>query len=186
MGDTCFLDMDGILADFVGGACRAHGRDNPYTMDNPQSWGVFDLEKVWGITPEQFWAPCDGESFWDDLEEMPDAQQLYNLAVRTFGLENIAVLTSPSQSPYCVPGKRRWLKKHFPELVKKVIFTGAKGFLAGSGRYLIDDRDRNVTEFNQYGGTGILVPRMWNSRFSCAGASVSRVVVDLRRECARQ
>ena len=44
-----------------------------------------------------------------------------------------------------------------------MIFTGAKKFIAGPGRWLIDDKDANVEAFRAAGGQAITVPRPWNS-----------------------
>ncbi len=46
-----FLDMDGVLADFVKGVCLAHKRESPYRPDNIACLGQFDMDKLWGITP---------------------------------------------------------------------------------------------------------------------------------------
>ena len=156
----CFLDMDGVLVDFVGGVCKAHNKPFPY--NDPQNHNIFSLEDVWKISSEEVWKPCDGPTFWEDLEETPEAKNLVKAVTSTFGVENTAILTAPSQSPYCVPGKRKWIKKHFPQLQKNIIFTSAKKFLAAPGRLLIDDRNENVDEFRNGGGSAILMPRLWN------------------------
>ena len=169
----CFIDMDGVIADFVVGACRAHNRPSPY--GDPKSLGVFDIEKLWGMTPSEFWLPCDGERFWDDLPKTVEADGIMALALETFGLENVAVLTTPSMSPYCVPGKRRWIRRHFPELAKSMIFSSAKRFLGGPGRVLIDDRDRNIEEFSGYGGHGVMVPRPWNKMHGYCESVIDKI-----------
>jgi len=163
----CFLDMDGVLADFLGGCCRAHNRPSPYT--DPKSFGIFELETLFGISGSKFWEPCNGASFWDDLDKMPDADDIVRLATSVFGVQNIAILTAPSMSSYCVPGKRRWIKRQFPQFSDQMIFTGAKRFLAGPDRVLIDDRSRNIEDFRQAGGTAITVPRLWNDFHLFAG-----------------
>jgi 5'(3')-deoxyribonucleotidase len=174
----CLLDMDGVVADFVGGVCAAHNRPSPY--DDPSSYGVFDMDKLWGMTSREFWKPCDGESFWDDLQKTPDADDIVSSVVNNFGLENIAILTAPSMSPYCVPGKRRWMKRHYPFLAKNMIFTSAKKFLAGPDRVLIDDRNENIESFRAAGGHGILLPRLWNRLYRMWDFSLDHVEVNLR------
>lgn len=61
-----YLDMDGVLCDFVGAACKLHGRD-PATVTH---WNFF---KDWGMTAEEFWRPIHeaGEDFWANLEPYP-------------------------------------------------------------------------------------------------------------------
>ena len=46
----CFLDMDGVLADFVDGVCQAHDRAFPY--DDPSNYGHFDIEPLWGMSSQ--------------------------------------------------------------------------------------------------------------------------------------
>jgi hypothetical protein len=38
----------------------------------------------------------------------------------------------------------------------------AKWFAAGPDTWLIDDSDKNIRMFREWGGHGILVPRPWN------------------------
>lgn len=178
----CFLDMDGVLADFVGGICRAHGRSTPY--DDPHSYGIFDMEKLWGMSIEEFWSPPKedlGMEFWSGLAKTPEADQIVELAVRYFGTKNTCILTSPSQHPSCVPGKRVWMKQHYPKLANNILFGSAKRFLAGPDRVLIDDRDKNVEEFKKYGGHAIRVPRAWNMGWPERNVAVKVVDVELLR-----
>lgn len=158
----CFIDMDGVVADFVGAACKAHNRSWPY--DDPKNRGKFEIEPAWGITPKEFWAPIDalGVDFWLNLEKTPEADKIISRAISAYGVHNICMLTSPSDDPGCVPGKRGWMRKHYPNLAKSMLFGSAKQFLSGPKRVLIDDRDKNIDDFIAYGGTGILVPRPWN------------------------
>ena len=152
--------MDGVLADFVGGCLRAHGRPSPYT--DPVNLGIFEIEKIWGMSAEEFWKPCDGPRFWDDLDKTPEADKIVQLVTRRLGTNNVAILTSPSMSPYCVPGKRRWMRRYFPQLAENMIFTSAKKFLAHPNAVLIDDRDDNIWDFLEFGGRAVTVPRPWN------------------------
>jgi len=69
-------------------------------------------------------------------------------------------------SPYCIPGKRGWMKKYYRQLARNMIFTGAKTLLAGTGRLLIDDNDENVKTVREAGESAVLVPRLWNSRLA--------------------
>ncbi len=175
----CFLDQDGVIADFVGGACRAHGKQNPYIL--AKNLGEFELIKIWGMAEDQFWKPIDdmGMAFWVGLEKTPEADEIVRFAFETFGADNVAVLTAPSLDPGCIPGKRAWMKKNFPALERKMIFANAsnKRFLAGPDNWLIDDRDKNVEQFLAAGGNGVLVPRPWNK-----GHKVSDVVEYVRKE----
>lgn len=165
MNRICLLDMDGVIADFIGSLCKFHGRETPYTK--PESLGKFDTEKLWKISDKEFWAPIAKNSleFWEGIEKTPEADEIVKLAVLEFGLENVCILTAPSKDAGSVPGKRAWISRFYPCFDKRMIFAtaSAKKFCAGKGKFLIDDKDSNVDEFNEAGGTGILVPRPWNA-----------------------
>jgi 5'(3')-deoxyribonucleotidase len=172
----CYLDMDGVLADFIGGACKAHGR--PYPYENESALGIWDTEKLWGISAAEFWQPIDAyDKFWDTLDKTAEADILVDMVTGLFGRDNVAVLTAPSMDPTCVPGKRRWMQRHYPWLSKKMIFASHEGkqFMAGKDTLLIDDKDSNVVEFREAGGSAILMPRHWNVRWMQAEVCLAHV-----------
>jgi len=160
-----FLDMDGVLADFVKGACVAHLRD---CYDKPEHLGIFDMEKLWGISVAEFYAPLKGFEFWASLDKTPEADAIVEAALKNVGPTQVAILTSPVNDPECVPAKRYWIEKHYPILTKNMIFAYKKGFIAGPEKVLVDDKDRNISEFVAGGGHGILVPRLWNGMYLSA------------------
>ena len=162
----CFLDMDGVLDDFNAGVHKLHGRSNLY--DNPKFLKLLDIEVVWVIKQEEFWAPIQSTpGFWYSLPKTPEADQIVDLVVRNFGVENVCVLSSPAiGDPNCIPEKRAWINKYYPQFSKQMLFGGCKQFLAGPGRVLVDDRDKNIEEFAAAGGWGVTVPRPWNKLYS--------------------
>lgn len=155
-----FLDMDGVLADFVGAICKAHGRPDPYL--DKANLGVFWFDKIWGMSQKDFFEPC-GFEFWKGLEATKESSAIIQWAVTHAGTANVALLTSPSQNHGCVEGKRAWVKDLIPSLASNLIFTSAKQFLSGPDRYLVDDADHNVDGWRKAGGKAILWPRPWNS-----------------------
>jgi 5'(3')-deoxyribonucleotidase len=159
----CFVDMDGVLADFVTGACQAHNRPNPYLTRNFDA--IFNMEKVWNISMEEFWSPLNFDGFWLNLQKLPDADRIINLACALFGTKNVCLLTAPSQDHHCIPEKQAWVQKYYPELKNNMLFGSAKRFLAGEDRVLVDDRDENICNFINHGGNGVLVPQLWNRGF---------------------
>jgi len=157
----CFVDMDGVVADFVKAVHKAHNR--PYAYNDPKNMGVFEIEKIWGISIKEFWK-YDGHDFWAMVEKTPEADDIVKMVCDYFDKENIVFLTAPSNSGGCYTGKREWLKTNFPDLRDSVIFAPGrtKHFLARPGAVLIDDRNENADDFVYHGGQAILVPRDWN------------------------
>lgn len=161
----CFLDMDGVLVDFIGGANKAHNLPDPYL--DPANHGVYDTQKLWGLTAKEFWEPTNSMEFWLGLEKTPEADAIADMVCRKFGSKNVAILTAPSPFLACAGAKRLWIEKHFPQFKKRIILAsaGAKQFLAAPDKILVDDRDSNIEEFMEGKGLGILVPRLWNKNY---------------------
>lgn len=158
----CFLDMDGVLTDFVKAACTVHNRPDPY-LDS-SNYGIFDMDRIWNITAREFWKPTEVTGFWESMDKQPFADELVETLCATFGLKNIAILTSPSLAANCIPEKRQWIERYYPQFSGQIIFTGAKQFLAHPNTLLIDDRDANVKQFQAYNGKAIICPQPWNSQ----------------------
>lgn len=120
--------------------------------------GKFNLKEFWNAVPRRIWYTCPKSEVFDLLLEK--AQQL---APR----DKIFLLTAPTKDPECLAGKLDWIVDNLPEWLHRQYFiTPRKSELAREGRLLIDDSDKNINAWFDAGGTGILVPRPWNS-LSC-------------------
>jgi hypothetical protein len=155
-----FLDMDGVLANFIAGASQLHGREG--ILD---SWprGVWDAPTVFGLSSSQFWRKIDaaGADFWAELEAYPWLPELLE-TLRWFG--PVTILSSPSLGVECPSGKLRWLRQHVHPDFRDHLFGHQKHLCAKPGHVLIDDFDTNVTRFREHGGDAVLFPQPWNSR----------------------
>lgn len=152
MTKTVFLDLDGVLADFVAGSFRVHNR-------TPHPIHTWDYYTDWGLTAEQFFAPM-GREFWAGLDKLPDADWL--VATVRGSAHDVAIATGPCLTPGCIEGKRDWVEKHYPALAPRIVFTGAKHLLAHRGALLVDDSNQNVERFGSRGGWNYLWPQPWN------------------------
>lgn len=155
------LDVDGVLADFVAGACHAHGRD-PAEIIADWPVGTYDVVEVLGVTQLQFWEKLDarGAAFWDELEPYPWATDLYE------GLSKhapVTLLTSCSRDPASAAGKVSWIQRLFGRDFRNYLIGPEKVACAHPDAILIDDYERNTTAFEKAGGTSIVFPRLWNS-----------------------
>lgn len=175
-----YLDMDGVIADFVGAALRLH--EYPNLFSEPRCKGKFDLEKLLDISVSKFWKPineCD--NFWRErIYKTEDANEIVAFAE---GIGETAILTAPSLGNNCIPGKIAWVQREYPQFSRRIAFSGEKGLFASPRHILIDDKDSNILEFNRMGGKGLLVPRPWNSLHSRSGEvmGVLREQMDLLR-----
>lgn len=159
----CFIDVDGVVANFVEGCCQLYGMSAdswpkgeysfPYAM-----LGEPSEDAVWDMISNQ------GASFWRGLPLMPDANEIVKHCELVFGSDNCAFLTSPPKSsPWAATGKLQWVKRHFPKYNRRVLIGACKEFCAHKDAVLVDDYAVNVDKFNAHGGHGILLPRWWNA-----------------------
>jgi hypothetical protein len=93
-----------------------------------------------------------GASFWIKLKWLPDGQTLWNY-IKPF---NPTLLSAPSQEESSRIGKRVWKKNNLPDT--KMILTPAKfkQKYSGENKILIDDMERNIQQWRDKGGIGIL------------------------------
>ncbi len=135
---TIYLDCDGVLADFDRGAAQVLGMP-------PREY-----ERRHGL--KRFWAAlAAAPDFFDTLELMPDAMELYE-AVRA---REPLILTGLPRGAWAEPQKRRWAARHFPGV--KVITTSAalKREHCRPGDALVDDRDKYRALWEGAGGVFI-------------------------------
>ena len=150
-----FLDLDGVLCNFVKQSQIVHGKlDVPATK-----WNYFE---DWGINVEQFWSKIDSTAdFWESLEPYPWMNALMGL-VSSYD-ENFYILTAPHNHPNSYSGKCRWISCVLGlDPTQKAIFTHAKHLVADPNRILIDDNPRNIEDWQNSGGYGILFPQPWS------------------------
>ncbi len=150
----CFLDLDGVLADFVCGALKLHGKQMAYA---DVRW---DFHASVGMSQEAFWLAL-GEEFWQSLDRTPEFDAIIQTVLERFEPAKVFILSSPCQTAGCVTGKARWVEKHLPQFARRLLLTNDKEIFAGSG-VLIDDSESNWQKWTQAGGRCFLFPRPWN------------------------
>jgi 5'(3')-deoxyribonucleotidase len=152
-----FIDLDGVLDDFVRGAFTAFGRPlDAETLANVRwnFWGMLGCDNE-----TELWDVIDCTTgFWESLVPYPWASDLVAAAEE---VGTVRLLSSPSKDPMCLAGKKRWVNTHFPAL--RLLPFGEKELLAKPGRILIDDNDGNCEKWRAAGGIAILFPQPWNN-----------------------
>lgn len=160
MQKVCYLDLDGVLVDFVGGSLKLHGKHIPPSevlWDFPQQVGFA------GTWVSEFWDPL-GHQFWANLKWTFEGPSLLASLEKLFGAENVVLMTSPCETPGSVEGKVEWIKKHCPGYARRFFVGPPKHLAAGPNKVLVDDHEGNTDKFEQHGGRTVLVPRPWNRR----------------------
>ena len=168
-----YMDMDGVVADFVSSALKVFGASDTLLSENR---GKFELFSMLGVSSSEFWNTIhEHPTFWHDLEPTQEAYHLMDHAESLLGTtKSIYFLTSPAFHPSCYAGKFFWVNKYFPDYSSRLIITGSKHLLADRRNILVDDSDRNIDRFISYGGVGVLVPRVWNSKHKEASRSLEQ------------
>jgi 5'(3')-deoxyribonucleotidase len=168
-----FLDMDGVLVDFVLPAMRMHGADltSEYHYPDGFNWDVVGATNyIRGrdhigyyypqtVSYEDFWKAL-GFQWWSSLKPYPWAG-LFIQELEKYGSVRLATSAATSE---CAAGKYTWVKKNLPQYLDKLHIGCCKSDFAQDGALLIDDRDKNCDDFIAAGGMAILVPRPWNKR----------------------
>lgn len=157
------IDMDGVLADFVGGVLTLFGWPESHQAKY-DAWpkGEYDLAKVLGVSNSELWrvVQIEGTSFWKNLKACPEAEQLMVEIYKS--RIPFTVVTSPSRDPLCAAGKVYWLQNFFDKSFRSYFIGSQKWLLAKEGVLLIDDYDVNCEAFSMHGGKAFTWPRPWN------------------------
>ena len=167
MSKQIFLDLDGVLVDFVGGL--HHRLGIPYsTCPYPYAPGNYDLfssiaARGKDLKRSDIYNICHTSEFWASLDWDVAGRDILDVVSLHFTKPNIHVCTSPMHNPDAWAGKVRWFDKHLSKFVGDMIVTSApKHLLARPGSVLLDDKDSNVEEFRDSGGSAFLIPQPWN------------------------
>jgi 5'(3')-deoxyribonucleotidase len=168
-----FIDIDGVLADFISKAFTAHGSRYDEATYPKLEWSIAN---VLGITEGFFWDQIDdaAPNFWPKLALYPWAKELL---AEASGIAPVLLLSTPSKHPSCHYGKRQWVDKHAHEF--ELILCKSKHFLAAPGRVLIDDNDGNIAKWREAGGIGILFPQPWNKNHPFIGDKLGHALEQL-------
>lgn len=159
-----FIDMDGVLADFVSSAQRI--LNIPVTGTVP-SWGFKEWhESLSTLSDGDVWKVISsaGVGFWEDLPRLPWAAALVDVC-RSMS-DNVRICTSCPRDERVMGAKRRWLGKYFPFFDHPARFIPIKDkwLLTGGSRcrILIDDSLDNINKWHQARGTAVVFPQEWN------------------------
>lgn len=179
----CFLDVDGVLADFVGGIHRKLGIDFnvhqwPYAK-GPDGW---NFHNELGMTFLGMSELCDFD-FWRKLHWMDDGHYILQAVLESFDPKQITLLTAPMPNVMSASGKIAWIKQNLPEYEQRIgVWADSKAILAQvPDSILIDDGGNNVRDWRAAGGKAVLVPRPWNDRHEYSEEAFVVVRESLRR-----
>lgn len=160
--------MDGVLVDFLGGACKFHNKTydgHPHDPANQAEQKPWNIEPIFQMNAPELWDPL-GREFWESLEPLPHCHEVVEILSNKFGEENICLLTSPVRTDGCIDGKMSWIRRHLPQFRRRFLVGPAKQFCASPRHALVDDHAKNIEAFKDAGGHVFMFPAPWNPRFS--------------------
>ncbi len=132
-----FLDLDGVIVDWVGSTKK---------VLNIKSLKPFNRAK----SDQHTIIDAQGLEFWSEMPWIKDGKQLWNF-VKKF---KPTILSSPRSYKFAPEGKKIWIKRELGSI--NVILSNNKSKFAKSNRILIDDYDKNINAWEKRGGIGIL------------------------------
>ena len=136
---TIYCDMDGVLVDFDRGYQELTG---------------MTTQQADAIGADTFWEPLTkaGAKWWITLNWMPDGKQLWNYIKKYTPI----LLSAPSKQESSRLGKRVWVKRELPDVKLILRPASQKQQYASPTSILIDDRQKNIDQWEAAGGIGIL------------------------------
>lgn len=144
-----FLDMDGVLTDFMGASEKLE--------KNMTLWYDSDKELFWKHIASA------GSEFWSEMPWMAGGKELHRfLKVSGFCPTILSALPNPNRKKALAnakTGKIQWLRKELgTQYAENAIlcFRPEKALQSGISRILIDDNSENISEWEEAGGTGVL------------------------------
>lgn len=191
MIERIYLDLDGVLADFVTPTCQVHGKD-PVEILKTWPRGIWDMPKALGLeNDDALWAPLDaftlygrtwthapGADHWARFEPYKWAGYLWNLCEDR---AKTTILTSPSRHPGSAFGKVHWMRAWRGDTFRNYALVPRKAQFGKPGSLLIDDNAEACAGWKNNGGSSILFPQVWNANHAIAdeGRAFEFVVAEL-------
>ena len=148
-----YLDMDGVLVDFIDGVLRW------YKKDRKNRTVTKEFEAMAREVTEKSSAG-KMKGFWENLPLMPGAKRLVKWVQGRTSKADTWILSSCSGDlKYCAKEKFKWMKKHIPMIPEEniilVMSAKHKARYAKEGDALVDDFKPNIQRWTQAGGIGI-------------------------------
>ena len=147
------LDLDDVLVGWREGVAALFGKECPAN-------DVWDTAVNLGVSTQAMWEAIEdsGPAFWANLEPTPWADELLDVVSKW----PWSIATAYARDAACSFGKHQFCRARFGEKFEGMCILKRKWLMARPGRVLIDDRESNVYEFMNHGGTGIIFPRTYN------------------------
>ncbi|MBQ3792349.1 MAG: hypothetical protein II797_04510 [Clostridia bacterium] len=145
-----YFDMDGVLADFNRGVSELCG----LAPVDQEKHGPEEEEKMWDAIRQT-------DRFYDRLEPVEGSIRLFLDLREKYG-KDVEILTGIPKPRRNIPtageDKVSWVRRYLsPDVKVRLVLRKEKKYcVEGGNSYLIDDYRKNIREWEEAGGTGIL------------------------------
>lgn len=149
-------DVDGVLADLIGGLCKACS----FKIAEPDNVTAYNFEDCMPKEVVGEWRSVMLDpGFALSLEPYRGARELVQVALDC-GYEVVYVTMPYRASKTWAYDRCEWLDKHMPKA--PIVLTGHKHLVTGD--QLIEDNPENLAKWLEHHprGMGVLVDRPWN------------------------
>lgn len=136
-----YSDMDGVIVDFDAQFIK-------------YSKGLTPSEYETKYGAQEFWDLIDnkgGKEFWETMPWMEDGKKYWDY----IKYHKPIILSAPSRNPTSREGKKAWVSKNLPGVKLELEFAYNKKKFADNNSILIDDRKKNIDDWENSGGIGI-------------------------------
>lgn len=145
-----YFDMDDVLADFSRGVREMVGIEPPPQDDEHKA----EEEIMWAGIRE-------AEHFYDKLEIAPGAKEMFDTLYAKYGSKCEVLTAIPKEKrniPEAEDDKKRWMGRMLSKDIEvKTVYKEDKStYCHGLDCILIDDMEKNIQQWREFGGTGIL------------------------------
>jgi len=142
-----YVDMDGVLADFVTGIKKIFPTYDESRYQSDPKYRSEQWKRVAKYSKE-------GGKLWLELPEMADAKQLMNF-VQDYNHEILSATGNPAYG--AEPQKRTWISSRWPVIKVNLVHKSTdKAQYATPESILIDDQRKSIDPWIKAGGIGIL------------------------------
>ncbi len=145
-----YFDLDSVLADFNRGVVELCGLP------------TFNQEEATKQSDDAMWAAIrDTAHFYDRLELMPGAREMFDLAYNALGADCQILSAIPKTKRGILTAgedKVNWVHRMLhPDIKVNIVYKEEKKkFCTGADCVLVDDLEANIEAWRSCGGTGIL------------------------------
>lgn len=135
-----FCDMDGVIADFESQFKTLTG------MVSHDFEEKYSTNEFWNVIHKE------GSKFWSLIPKTPQMDELWNYIKP----HKPSLLSAPSTQLSSRVGKQEWVNTHIPNTELIMVPAKEKKNYAAPNHILIDDMEKNIKEWKEAGGIGIL------------------------------